>query len=123
MVPNSVVLNMAVTPLSEPDSVELLARLPAQTRPSSVQDVLDATVHVDTLTRPDVELQEVDGDEVVVRISATPERSSDGAQLADEILTAVARFTRNGHSSGAHRDRDRSASAPVEDDAGFRSDG
>jgi hypothetical protein len=31
---------------------------------------------------------------VVVRISATPERSADGAQLADEILGAISRFTR-----------------------------
>lgn len=96
MIPNSVVLNMAVTPLREPDSVELKARLPAGVRPSAVQEMLDSTVEVLTRARPDIELQELDGDEVVVRISATPERPSDGAQLADEILRAIARFTRNG---------------------------
>lgn len=96
MVPNSVVLNMAVTPLREPDSVDLLARLPANVRPSAVQEVLDDAVHVMTRSRPDIELQELDGEEVVVRISATPERPAEGAQLADEILSAVSRFTRDG---------------------------
>jgi small-conductance mechanosensitive channel len=96
MIPNSVILNMAVTPLREPDSVQLKARLPADVRPSAVQEVLESTIEVLTRSRPDIELQELDGDEVVVRISATPERSSDGAQLADEILSAVSRFTRNG---------------------------
>jgi small-conductance mechanosensitive channel len=99
MIPNSVVLNMAVTPLREPDAVELRARLPADVRPTSVQEVLEETVTVLTRSRPDIELQEMDGDEVVVRISATPERGADGAQLADEILSAVARFTRNGGAS------------------------
>jgi small conductance mechanosensitive channel len=101
MIPNSVVLNMAVTPLREPDAVDLVARLPADVRPSAVQDVLESTVQVMTRSRPDIELQELDGDEVVVRISATPERSSDGAQLADEILTAVSKFTRAGNGDAA----------------------
>jgi small-conductance mechanosensitive channel len=96
MIPNSVVLNMAITPLREPDAVELRARLPADVRPSAVQSVLDQTVEVMTRSRPDIELQELDGDEVVVRISATPEHPAEGAQLADEILSAVSRFTRDG---------------------------
>ena len=100
MIPNSVVLNMAVTPLREPDSVDLVARLPAGVRPSAVQDVLEDSVQVMTRSRPDIELQELDGDEIVVRISATPERPAEGAQLADEILTAVSRFTRDGGVAG-----------------------
>jgi small-conductance mechanosensitive channel len=99
MIPNSVVLNMAITPLREPDSVQLKARLPADVRPSVVQEVLESTVQVMTRSRPDIELQELDGDEVVVRISATPERPADGAQLADEILSAISRFTRNGRTA------------------------
>lgn len=112
MIPNSVVLNMAVTPLREPDAVDLLARLPAGVRPSDVQDMLEDTVHVMTRSRPDIELQELDGDEVVVRISATPERSAEGAQLADEILSAVSRFTRESDGGDRSRDtRDRDARA------------
>jgi small-conductance mechanosensitive channel len=99
MIPNSVVLNMAITPLREPDSVQLKARLPGDVRPSAVQEMLESTVEVMTRSRPDIELLELDGDEVVVRISATPERPADGAQLADEILTAVSRFTRGGAAS------------------------
>jgi hypothetical protein len=38
-------------------------------------------------------LQEVDGDEVVVRIQATPERAIDGAKLADEIIAALSSVT------------------------------
>ena len=105
MIPNSVVLNMAITPLREPDSVQLKARLPADVRPSDVQEMLEKSVEVLTRSRPDIELQELDGDEVVVRISATPERPAEGAQLADEILSAVSSFTRNGGGDrGAGRD-------------------
>jgi small-conductance mechanosensitive channel len=100
LIPNSVVLSIAVTPLREPDSVVLRARLQADVRPSDVQEALDQTVQVPTRSRPDIELLELDGDEVVVRISATPQRSADGAQLADEILGGVSRFARDG-ASGA----------------------
>jgi small-conductance mechanosensitive channel len=96
LIPNSVILNMAVTPLREPDSVELRARLSADVRPSAVQEVLDRAVQVETRARPDIELLELDGDEVVVRISATPQRKADGARLADEILGAISRFARDG---------------------------
>ena len=41
-----------------------------------------------------MDLEEVDGDEVVVRISATPERAADGPQLANEVLQAVSAETR-----------------------------
>jgi small conductance mechanosensitive channel len=39
---------------------------------------------------PRILLEELDGDDVVVRIQATPERASDGPQLATEVLAAVA---------------------------------
>ena len=44
-------------------------------------------------SRPQIALEELDGDEVVVRISATPERPSDGPRLASEVLEAVAAQT------------------------------
>jgi small conductance mechanosensitive channel len=89
MVPNSVALNSAVIPLREPDSVDLRARLPAGTRPSDLQEQLAETLTVATRSAPDIELVELDGDEVVVRIGATPQRSADGPALADQILGAV----------------------------------
>ena len=43
-----------------------------------------------TIERPHIELEEVDGDEVLVRIEATPQADTDGPKLADEVLAAVA---------------------------------
>jgi small conductance mechanosensitive channel len=97
MVPNSVVLSMAVTPLREPDAVDLRARLRADVKPSHLQDLLERTVTVDTRAEPHISLEEVDGEEVVVRIAATPARAAEGPKLADEILTAVGQVSsRNG---------------------------
>jgi small conductance mechanosensitive channel len=96
MVPNSVVLGMAVTPLREPDAVDLRARLRAEIKPSQLQELLERTVTVDTRAEPHISLEEVDGEEVVVRIAATPVRAAEGPKLADEILAAVGQVSRNG---------------------------
>jgi small conductance mechanosensitive channel len=93
MVPNSVVLSVAIVPLREPDSVDLRARLNARVTPVEVQELLDKTIQTPTRDRPRITLEEIDGDEVVVRISATPERPSDGPRLASEVLEAVASQT------------------------------
>jgi len=95
MVPNSVVLNSAVEPLREPAKVDLLARLPREVKPSVVQEIVQERITVPTLDRPHIELEEVDGDEVLVRIEATPQTETDGPKLADEVLAAVA-SSRNG---------------------------
>jgi small conductance mechanosensitive channel len=102
MVPNSVVLNSAVSPLQEPDSVDMRARLGADVRPSELQELLEGHVTVATRDEPHIALEEFDGDEVVVRIAATPVRAAEGPQLADEILAAVANAASdNGHSHPA----------------------
>jgi small conductance mechanosensitive channel len=93
MVPNSVVLSVAIVPLREPDSVDLRARLNAGVTPVEVQNLLDKTVQTPLRDRPRITLEEIDGDEVVVRISATPERPSDGPRLASEVLEAIAGHT------------------------------
>ncbi len=90
MVPNSVVLNVAIVPLREPDGVDLRARLPAEVTPLEVQELLDSAIETPVRNRPQITLEELDGDEVVVRITATPERPSDGPRLASEVLEAVA---------------------------------
>jgi small conductance mechanosensitive channel len=89
MVPNSVVLNVAIVPLREPDSVDLRARLNAEVTPLEVQELLEHQIETPVRDRPHITLEEIDGDEVVVRISATPERPSDGPKLASEVLEAV----------------------------------
>ena len=93
MIPNSVVLNVAIVPLREPDGVDLRARLPADVTPLEVQELLDSAIQTPVRSQPQITLEELDGDEVVVRISATPERPSDGPRLASEVLEAVAAQT------------------------------
>jgi len=93
MIPNSVVLNVAIVPLREPDGVDLRARLAAGVTPLEVQELLDERIETPMRDRPQIALEEIDGDEVVVRITATPERPSDGPRLASEVLEAVAAQT------------------------------
>jgi small conductance mechanosensitive channel len=102
MVPNSVVLNVAIVPLREPDSVDLRARLNADVTPLEVQELLEESIQTPLRDRPHITLEEIDGDEVVVRISATPERPSDGPKLASEVLEVVAAHTaRDGSGTAA----------------------
>jgi small conductance mechanosensitive channel len=89
MVPNSVVLNIAIVPLREPDGVDLRARLRPGVTPVDVQQILDEVISTPVRERPEIILEEIDGDEVVVRISAVPERPGDGPRLASEVLEAV----------------------------------
>jgi small-conductance mechanosensitive channel len=96
MVPNSVVLSAAVVPLREPAGVDLRARLRPDVLPSEVQGLLDQHVRTPTRDAPNISLEEIDAEEVVLRIAATPEHESDGPRLADEILAAIAPMAREG---------------------------
>ena len=89
MVPNSMLLNVAVVPLREPERVELRARFSADTTPQDVQDLLARSLETSTRYAPHVELEELDRDELVVRIVVTPMRPSDGSKLTSEVLAAV----------------------------------
>jgi small-conductance mechanosensitive channel len=93
MIPNNVVLSAAVVPIKEPDSVDVRVRLSSGVRPTIVQEILDREITIATRNPAAVLLEEVDGDEVVVRIQATPERSDEGARLADQIINALASVT------------------------------
>jgi small conductance mechanosensitive channel len=93
MIPNSVVLAAAVVPLREPDSVDVKVRLSSGVRPSQVQAILDAEVSTPTRRPATVLLEEVDGEDLVVRVQATPEMAGDGAKLADEVIVALASVT------------------------------
>ena len=73
MVPNSVVLSVAIVPLREPDGVDLRARLRPGVTPVDIQPLLDESIETPIRERPQVVLEEIDGDEVVVRIPAMPE--------------------------------------------------
>ncbi len=102
MVPNSVVLNSAVIPLREPEAVNLRARLRAGMTPSDLQELLESSLRTPLRDPPRIMLEELDGEEVVVRILATPRISAEGRQLASELLGIVSRETR----AGAERDDD-----------------
>jgi small conductance mechanosensitive channel len=93
MVPNAVVLNSAVVPLREPAGVDLRARLRSGVTPLDVQGVLQHTVETAMRDAPRVTLEEIDGDEVVVRIAATPKYPSEGPRLASEVLEAITSLT------------------------------
>lgn len=93
LVPNSVVLSVAIIPLREPASVDLRARLQPGVRPTEVQAELDRRIETPTRSRPHIALEEIDETEVVVRIAATPLREEDGPRLADEVLAAIAGLT------------------------------
>jgi small-conductance mechanosensitive channel len=95
MVPNSVVLNVAVLPLREPEAVNLRARLRAGITPSDLQEILEQSLQTPLRDVPRITLEELDGDEVVVRISATPKVSAEGRHLASELLSIVSRETRS----------------------------
>ena len=93
LIPNNVVLSAAVMPLKEPDSVDVKVRLNSGIRPSHVQALLDDQVQTPTRSKATVLLEEIDGEDLVVRVQATPERALDGAKLADEVIATLASVT------------------------------
>jgi small-conductance mechanosensitive channel len=93
MIPNNGVLSAVVVPLREPEAVDVRVRLTSGVRPSQVQAILDEQISTPTRSAATVLLEELDGDDVVVRVQATPERADEGAQLADEVIAALASVT------------------------------
>lgn len=88
-VPNSVMINLAVVPLREPQRLDLRARFPAGTSPRRVEERLLDVVETPTRYPPSVAIEEVDDESVVMRIGATPLRPADGSRLAEEVLEAL----------------------------------
>ena len=99
LVPNNTVVTAAIVPLKNPGGVDLRARLRPGIKPSEVQRMIEETVQVPTREHPQIELEEVDDSEVIMRITATPQSNADGPRLADEVLAAVDAATKatNGH--------------------------
>jgi small-conductance mechanosensitive channel len=90
-IPNNVLLTLAVVPLREPEKVDVKVHFPKQVSPREIEQLLLRTITVPTRYRPSVSLEEIEPDSVVLRISATPLRTEDGSQLADEVLEALRR--------------------------------
>jgi small conductance mechanosensitive channel len=93
LIPNNGVLAAVVVPVQEPQSVDVQVRLTSGIRPSQVQLILDENIKTPTRSPAQVLLQEIDGNEVVVRVQATPEHAEDGAKLADEVIAALESVT------------------------------
>jgi small-conductance mechanosensitive channel len=93
MIPNNVVIAAAVVPLKEPDAINVRVRLGSGIRPTQVQAILDDQITTPTRSSATVLLEEIDGRDVVVRVQATPERATEGARLADEIIAALGTVT------------------------------
>src|SRR5213080_3475883 len=64
MVPNSVVLSVAVVPLREPEGVNLRARVRADMAPGDLQELLERTIKTPLRDVPRITLEEIDGDDV-----------------------------------------------------------
>jgi hypothetical protein len=62
-------------------------------RTTHVQNLLSEKVTTPLKRPPRIDVEEVDGDQVVMRVTATPVTAADGAQLADEVLAAVGQVT------------------------------
>jgi small conductance mechanosensitive channel len=89
LVPNSVLVNLVVVPLREPDKVDVRARFGSDASPGRIERRLLGAITVPTRYKPSVSLEEVDEEGVVLRVSATPLRPEDGSQLAEEVLEAL----------------------------------
>src|SRR3954451_24146043 len=105
MIPNNVAMAAAVVPLREPAAVNLRARLKPDVKPSELQRFLEEHVHTPTRSHPHISVEEVDDEEVIMRVSAVPEIDREGPKLADEILAAISQVTgsSNGHGTSLHK--------------------
>jgi len=105
MVPNSIVLGVAVRPVREPDAVSMRARLARGMTPSELQELLEGDLQTPLRGSPRITLEELEDGRAVVQIAATPQRAADGRVLAGELLAAVAQHTdgvkRTGEPQGA----------------------
>ena len=89
LVPNGVLIQCAVIPLREPERVEFRARFGADTTPSDVQGMLEESIDVPLRYPPHIAVEELDRDDVVVRIVSTPLDPGDGAKLAEQVMAGV----------------------------------
>jgi small conductance mechanosensitive channel len=92
LIPNTQILSMSARPIREPDAVDMRARLPLNVDPEAVQRRVDESLSVSAKGPSHVALEELDGEDVIVRVRATPQRPDEGGRLAHDVLQAVAGF-------------------------------
>jgi small-conductance mechanosensitive channel len=91
LVPNSLVLAVSVSPLREPEAVNLTVRLRSGISPTDLQRRIEQSLTVALRRHPSVTLEELDGGEMVVTVSATPRVGTDGGALAAELVEVLGR--------------------------------
>jgi small-conductance mechanosensitive channel len=106
LVPNSVVLSVSVSPLREPEAVSLTVRLRSGSTPAELQRLIEDALTVPIRRHPSVTLEELDGSELVVTISATPRVAADGGALAAELLDVLTREITQGRASEVDQPRE-----------------
>jgi small conductance mechanosensitive channel len=89
LVPNGVLLQAAVTPLREPERVEFRARFGSETSPREVQEMIEEKIEVPLRYPPHIAVEELNRDDVVVRVVSTPLNPRDGGKLAEEVLAGL----------------------------------
>ena len=92
MVPNSVVLNLAVDPAARARARRPAGSVRRGITPAEIQARLAEELTVPTSHPPHIALEEIDRDEVVVRVIAAPLNPSDGAVLASEVQEGIRRL-------------------------------
>jgi len=75
--------------------VSLRARLRPGVTPQDLQELLQKSLKTPLRNPPRITLEELDGEEVVVQIAATPRLAAEGPHLASELLEVVSRETRS----------------------------
>lgn len=100
LIPNNVIMMLAVIPISEPERVGLRATFSADVTPLRLQRMIEKAVTVPLRNPPSVVLEEVEGDEVTVYITAAPLNPADGGTLAHDVLEAVRDSDRDGRPDG-----------------------
>jgi small-conductance mechanosensitive channel len=88
-IPNSVMISLAIVPLREPQRLDLRARFPIGASPRGIEERLLESVETPTRYSPSVAVEEVDDEDVVMRIAATPLNPDDGSRLAEEVLATL----------------------------------
>jgi small-conductance mechanosensitive channel len=89
LVPNSLLLNSAVVPLREPGAVDLRVRLDGEVKPTDLQARLERGVSTPLRSAPHIQVEELDGSSVVLRVQVTPVLDEQGPRLANEVLGAL----------------------------------
>ena len=89
MIPNNVMMQLAVIPIAEPERVDMKAKFDVSVTPAKLQRMLEKSVTIPLRTPPVVTLEELEGDEITVNIIAVPLNPADGPKLASDVLEAV----------------------------------